>query len=288
LKSDGTLERYKARLVAKGYNQCEGLDYYDTFSPVAKLTTVRTLLAVAAVKHWHLHQLDVNNAFLYGDLAEEVYMTLPPGFAKTRESKVCRLHKSLYGLKQSSRQWFAKFSSALLEFGFVQSKANYTLFTRSLPDSFIAILVYVDDIVVASDNSAVVSIFIHMLNDRFQLKDLGQLKYFLGLEIARSELGISVCQRKYALDILETTGLLASKLAKVPMDPNVKFSKDSGQLLADPTSYRHLVGRLLYLTLSRPDISFAVQVLSQFMDKPRAPHLDAATQVLRYIKTSPA
>jgi hypothetical protein len=157
-----------------------------------------------------------------------------------------------------------------------------------LPDSFIAILVYVDDIVVASDNSAAVSIFIHMLNDRFQLKDLGQLKYFLGLEIARSELGISVCQRKYALEILETTGLLASKPAKIPMDPNVKFSKDSGQLLADPTSYRRLVGRLLYLTLSRPDISFAVQVLSQFMDKPRAPHLDAATQVLRYIKTSPA
>jgi hypothetical protein len=264
------------------------LDYYDTFSPVAKLTTVRTLLAVAAIKHWHLHQLDVNNAFLHGDLAEEVYMTLPPGFAKTGESKVCRLHKSLYGLKQSSRQWFAKFSSALLEFGFVQSKADYTLFTRSLPDSFIAILVYVDDIVVASDNSAAVSIFIHMLNDRFQLKDLGQLKYFLGLEIARSELGISVCQRKYALEILETTGLLASKPAKIPMDPNVKFSKDSGQLLADPTSYRRLVGRLLYLTLGRPDISFAVQVLSQFMDKPRAPHLDAATQVLRYIKTSPA
>jgi len=127
-----------------------------------------------------------------------------------------------------------------------------------------------------------------MLNDIFKFKELGQLKYFLGLEIAHSELVISVCQRKYALDILETTGLLALKLAKFPINPNVKFSKDSGHLLADPTSYRWLVGRLLYLTISRPDISFVVQVLSQFMDKPRVLHLDASTQVLRYIKATPA
>jgi len=237
-------------LVAKRYNQCEGLDYYDTFSPVVKLTIVRTLLEVATVKKWHLHQLNVNNAFLYGDLDEEVNMSLPHGFNKKGESKVCRLHKSLYGLKQSSRQWFAKFSSALIEFGFMQPKVDYTLFTRSLEDSFIAILVYVDDIVVASDNSAAVSKFIHLLIDRFKLKDLGQLKYFLGLEIARRELGISVYQRKYALDIFETTGLLALKPAKFPMDPNVKFSKDSGQLLVDPIPYRRLVGRLLYLTIS--------------------------------------
>ena len=120
----------------------------------------------------------------------------------------------------------------------MQSKADYILFTRSLADSFIAILVYVDDIIVVNDNSAAVSTFIHMLNDIFKFKELGQLKYFLGLEIAHSELGISVCQRKYALDILETTGLLALKPAKFPINPNVKFSKDSGHLLADPTSYR--------------------------------------------------
>jgi hypothetical protein len=157
-----------------------------------------------------------------------------------------------------------------------------------LEGSFIALLVYVDDIVVASDNSAEVSKFIKLLNDRFQLKDLGQLKYFLGLEIARSELGISVCQRKYALEVLEDSGLLASKPVHFPMEPNVKFSKDSGQILEDPTAYRRLVGRLLYLTISRPDISFVVQVLSQFMAQPRAPHLAAAHRVLRYIKASPA
>ena len=250
------------------------------FSHVAKLTTVRTLLAVAAVKKWDLHQLDVNKAFLHGQLDEEVYMSLPPGFVKQGESKVCKLHKSIYGLKQASRQWFAKFSSALLEFGFIQSKVDYILFTRTLEGSFIALLVYVDDIIVASDNSAEVSKFIKLLNDRFKLKDLGQLKYFLGLEIARSELGISVCQRKYALKVLEDTGMLASKPVQFPMEPNVKFSEDSGQILDDPTAYRRLVGRLLYLTISRPNISFALQILSQFMGKPRVPHLTAATRVM--------
>jgi hypothetical protein len=215
-------------------------------------------------------------------------MSLPFRFNKQGDSKVCKLHKSIYGLKQASRQWFAKFYSALIEFGFIQSKADYTLFTRTLKGLFIALLVYVDDIVVAVDNSTKVSKFIQLLNDRFKLKDLGQLKYFLSLEIARNEFGISVCQRKYALEVLEDTGMLASKPVHFPMEHNVKFSKDSSQFLDDPTSYRRLVRRLLYLTISRPDISFVVQVLSQFMDKPRVPYLAVATRVLRFIKASPA
>jgi len=249
-KANGSIERYKACLVAKGYTQSEGLDYHEIFSPVAKMTAVRTLLVIVAAKRWFLHQLVVNNAFLHGDLDEEVYMELPPGFKTKGESIVCRSTKSLYGLKQASRQWFSKFSNFLLDLGFLQSMADYSLFTRTQGSSFIALLVYVDDIAIASNDLVVVKSLISTLNDIFRLKDLGTLKYFLGLEIARSTKGISVSQRKYSLEILQDSGLLASKPVSFPMEQNLKLSRDVGSLLSNPTSYRRSIGRLLYLTIT--------------------------------------
>ncbi|OMP02866.1 Reverse transcriptase, RNA-dependent DNA polymerase [Corchorus capsularis] len=286
-KSYGSIERYKARLVAKGYTQQEGIDFHETFAPVAKMTTVRCLLAIASTKNWPLYQLDVQNALLHGDLDEEVYMSLPPGVTSKGENSVCKLHKSLYGLRQASLQWFAKFSTALLTYGFVQSRSDYSLFIKSSKTDFVAILVYVDDIVITGNNSKLIDSVKNALQRQFSIKDLGSLKYFLGLEVARSKQGIYLSQRKYTLELLSETGLAGARPLYVPMEQNTKLSAHEGELLKDPSPYRRLIGKLIYLTITRPDIMYSVHVLSQFMNQPRHPHFDAALRLVRYLKSSP-
>lgn len=283
-KPDGSIERYKARLVAKGYTQQEGIDYHDTFAPVAKLVTVRALLSIATVQRWSLHQLDVNNAFLQGDLTEEVYMRMPPGFQKKGDSRVCRLNKSLYGLKQASRQWFAKFSSALINDGFTQSRADHSLFTYQVKDISIFVLVYVDDIIITGNDASSISSLISRLELKFSIKNLGPLRYFLGIEVSRSSKGIFLCQRKYILDILNDSGFTNSKPSPFPMEQHLKLLPSDGTPLSDPSQYRRLIGRLLYLTVTRPDITFSVNYLSQFMQHPRTCHLDAVFRILRYLR----
>ncbi|KAG7564815.1 Retrotransposon Copia-like N-terminal [Arabidopsis suecica] len=290
--ADGTIDRYRARLVAKGYTQQEGVDYIDTFSPVAKLVTVKLLLDLSAKQGWSLTQMDVTNAFLHGDLEEEIYMDLPPGYTPPPgetlpPNAVWRLHKSLYGLKQASRQWNKKFSDVLLAAGFTQSESDHTLFVKHVNNIFIALLVYVDDILIASNSDAAVSDLKSVLAASFKLKDLGQAKYFLGLEIARNKSGISVSQRKYALDLLESVGLLGCKPVSTPMDSTVQLTTESGDLLPDATVYRALIGKLLYLTITRADITFAVHKLSQFLSQPRTLHLEAAHRIIRYLKGDP-
>ncbi|XP_052181881.1 uncharacterized mitochondrial protein AtMg00810-like [Diospyros lotus] len=204
-----------------------------------------------------------------------------------RERLVCWLHKSIYGLKQASRQWFSKFSYAVIEYGFLQSKSNYSLFTKCVGSSFVALLVYVDDIIITGSDVVAIASLKSFLHSKFKLKDLGRLRYFLSLEIARSTKGIFFSQRHYALQLLEDTGFLSSKLAIVPMISNIRLSSDEGPLLEDVSAYRRLIVRLLYLTISRPDITFVIHKLSQYVSKPKKPHLDVVHHLLPYIKASP-
>ncbi|XP_062014075.1 uncharacterized mitochondrial protein AtMg00810-like [Rosa rugosa] len=194
---------------------------------------------------------------------------------------------SVNGLKQASRQWFLKLSTALKSAGFQQSWSDYSLFVRNTPGHFTALLVYVDDVILAGSSLKAIIETKEFLSKQFKLKDLGQLRYFLGIKVARSKQGIALCQRKYALEILEDTGFLGAKPSRFPLEQNLVLTQGDGSLLKDPAQYRRLVGRLIYLTITRPDLVYPVHILSQYMGTPRQPHLEAAHRVLRYIKHTP-
>uniref|UniRef100_A0ACD6APZ5 Uncharacterized protein n=2 Tax=Avena sativa TaxID=4498 RepID=A0ACD6APZ5_AVESA len=278
---EGKIERYKARLVARGYSQAYGIDYDETFAPVAKMNTVRILISCATNFGWPLHQLDVKNAFLHGDLQEEVYMEIPPGFSTPRTSgKVCRLRKSLYGLKQSPRAWFDRFRRVVCGMGYKQCNGDHTVFYRHSNSQITILAVYVDDIIITGDDAVEISRLKDNLRKEFEVKDLGQLKYFLGIEIARSPEGIVLSQRKYVLDLLSDTGMLGCRVASTPIDQNHKLCAESGDPV-DKEKYQKLVGRLIYLCHTRPDISYAVSIVSRYMHDPRSGHLDAVNQILR-------
>lgn len=216
-------------------------------------------------------------------------MQIPQGLSIQGEydsdSYVCKLNKSLYGLKQASRQWNHKLTSFLTNIGFKQSKCEYSLFTKIHSDKKItALLIYVDDIIIGGQNEAEINKIKTLLQTEFKIRDLGRLKYFLGLEIARNSNGIHISQRKYASEIVELAGLLGCKPVVTPMELNTKLLPDNSELLNDPTYYKKLIGKLIYLTITRPDLSFSVGILSQFMEKPCKDHLNALLRIIKYIK----
>jgi len=261
LKADGSLERYKARLVIRGNTQREGIDYTETFSLVMKMTTIRIILTLAAYRQWQIFQMDVNNAFLHGDLYEDVYMKMPEGIPNPH-NKVCKLQKSLYGLKQASRQWFAKLNEFLKQQGYLQSKNDYSLFLKSSDTHLTIVAVYVDDILVTGSNIDDIIILKQHLHSTFGIKDLGNLHYFLGFEVTHLPPGISLSQRKFTQDLLTDTGFATAKSVATPLPLHCKLSLDEGDLVQDPSHYRSIVGKLNFLTHSRPDLSYAIQTLS--------------------------
>uniref|UniRef100_A0A2N9FB11 Integrase catalytic domain-containing protein n=1 Tax=Fagus sylvatica TaxID=28930 RepID=A0A2N9FB11_FAGSY len=262
-RSDGTVDRYKARLVAKGFTQEYGIDYEETFAP-----------------------MDVKNAFLNGELTEEVYMQLPPGFSQPPgfSPKVCRLRRALYGLKQAPRAWFAKFSSTISQHGFSASSYDSALFFRRSDHGITLLLLYVDDMIITGDDVQGIQDLKRFLGQHFEMKDLGPLSYFLGLEVSSSSDGYYLTQAKYTSDLISRAGITDSKIVDTPIEYNNRLNTHDGEPLPDATLYRQLVGSLVYLTVTRPDISYAVHIVSQFMAAPRSLHYAAVLRILRYLK----
>ena len=281
---DGSIERPKSRVVAQGFTQHFGVDYKETFAPVAKMSTVKVLLSVAANHGWSLSQMDVKNAFLHGELEEEVYMKIPPGHPLCGDpSRVCKLNKSIYGLKQSPRAWHAKLSSTLEDLGFTRSSADSSLYVQTGQTEKLMVLIYVDDLIITGSNADSIAALKKKLQGKFPVKDLGPLKYFLGIEVATSRKGLFLNQRKYTIDLLRDSNMLNSKPANTPFDSKLQLDK-LGDPLDSPNYYQKLVGKLIYLTITRPDISFAVSLVSQHMHAPTVVHLCMVKRILRYLK----
>lgn len=283
-KADGTIERRKARLVAKGFQQTPGLDYYETFSPVIKASTVRVILSIAVHYNWEIRQMDINNAFLNGELKETVFMRQPEGFVDaTRPQHVCKLTKAIYGLKQAPRSWYDKLKNALLKWGFRNTKSDSSLFVLMNKDHITFLLIYVDDIIITGSNSKFLKSFITQLNVMFALKDLGSLHYFLGVEVCRDEGGLYLKQTKYIFDLLRKFNMENVTFCPTPMVTGRSLSEEA-ELMKNPTIYRRAIGALQYLTNTRPDISYAVNRLSQYMQAPTALHWQCVKRVFRYLK----
>ncbi|KAK9093200.1 hypothetical protein Syun_028111 [Stephania yunnanensis] len=283
----GAIQRYKARLVAKGFHQIPGLDFGDTFSPVIKPSSLRIMFTLAVTYQWPIKQIDVNNAFLNGDLTEEVFMSQPEGFvSKQYPHYVCKLNKALYGLKQAPRAWFSKLKTALLDWGFKNSSADVKFFFQMTESSVLMLLVYVDDILITGSNPLLIQQLITWLNSKFSLKSLGDVDFFLGFEVHRDSTGLYLSQHKYILDLLKRTNLLDSKPMSSPYSVGVKLSATDGIPFSDPTLYKSTLGALQYLTYTRPDLSFIVNKLSQFQQHPTDLHWAAVKRVLRFLKSS--
>ena len=283
---DGIVDRFKGRLVARGFEQKAGIDYEETYAPVVKYPSLRALLSYAVSKDMVIHQMDVVTAFLNGHLEEEIFMKQPVGFIKSgQENLVCKLKKSLYGLKQAPRCWNAVLDKYLKSIRFLQSPADQCVYVRNDKDIQTIIAVYVDDLVVMSDDINDLQNVKRALAGRFQMKDLGDLSYCLGISVQRDGTTMKLYQKNYVEQLLKTFGMDSCNPVTTPSAVDVKLVKSDGSRSVDPVKYQSIIGSLLYLAMAtRPDIAHSVGVLSKFNSCPSETHLTAAKRVIRYLK----
>lgn len=288
---DGSINKYKSRLVARGFSQVPGVDYFETFAPVMHLTSLRFLIAFANARGMTLQHMDVKTAFLNGKLHEEIFMRQPEGFVeKGKERMVCKLQKSLYGLKQSSRCWNTVLNAFLEKQGFTKSPADQCVYWRERRQDgercLTVVGVYVDDLVIGSDTAGDLQQVKECLSKRFEMSELGPLAFILGIQVKRHHGKTFICQAKYAREILQKYGMQDCKPASTPREVGEQLPKRNTQ--EDPieqTKYQSLIGSLMYLMLAtRPDIANAVNSVAQHASNPGQEHWTAAKRVLRYIK----
>ena len=282
----GNIQRYKARLVVKGFMQRPGIDYTEVYAPTSKHTTLRTFLALVAEQDLELHQLDIKTAFLNGELEEEVWVNQPPGFEVGPGGTVCKLKRALYGLRQAPRAWHMRLKKELEEMGFQASEADPGLYVLHHEHYTVYLFVYVDDCLMASAGTAVMESVKAQLGEIFDIHDLGDAQYFLGMEITRDRANhtLVLSQKRHVEDLLCKYSMGDAKGKSVPMQSSIQLTRDGEPLDRERYPYSELVGSLLYLSVcTRPDITNAVGALARYSAAPTKAHWEAATTVLRYL-----
>ena len=289
MNADGSVNKYKARLVAQGYAQQHGIDYEETFAPVVKYVSLRTVLAIANQCNMELHQMDVNSAYLNGDIDAEIYMRQPEGYIDPdNPEKLCRLRKGLYGLKQGGRIWNVKIDKHLKSQGYIPSDADPCIYVKRRKGKILIIALYVDDTIIASNCNEMLKSAKKMLNEKFDMTDLGEAKSILGMSIKRNRTTgvLAIDQSAYLRSVLERFGMADCKPVSTPMEPGKHYEKtpDNEEGL-ETREFQALIGSLVYASIAtRPDLSEAVGKLSQHMSRPNKVHWVAAKRVLRYVK----
>nr|GEX24794.1 putative ribonuclease H-like domain-containing protein [Tanacetum cinerariifolium] len=284
----GIVVRNKARLVAQGHTQEEGIDYDEVFAPVARIEAIRLFLAYASFMGFTVYQMDVKSAFLYGTIDEEVYVMQPPGFHDPEyPAKVYKVEKAMYGLHQAPRAWYGTLSKYLLKNGFQRGTIDQTLFIRRQREDFILVQVYVDDIIFGPSNSQLCREFEALMHKKFQMSAMGELNFFLGLQVLQKEDGIFLSQDKYIGDILKKFGFSDVRSSNTPMDKENPWGKEGPGKDVELCLYRSMIGSLMYLTASGPDIMFVVCACARYQVTPKECHLHAVKRIFRYLKGHP-